>query len=402
MKRSGKMKKITGILTAVIALAMLLTACGSDSEMYTDEVKNGYLGGYLDVTVGEVLEQSIPGGSWDSGETDSGKIIVEYSANIEDVEFAIQFTVTDSDHFHLSAMVIDGMSPESTDEAGTLLESRYASYYGIKYPDRPSSDFVPNEPAANVTEGISAALAEKAKAPVDISEYFAGSSDKLKTSLGLTDEDGLLTNPDMYLMYDEDLGAVDTASVSGRGYSLFGAAPYMTIETALEKVADKFTVVSDKDNYDGTYSVMLIKNDSEDSLIINYDLDWRLTGEISYMKDGLMGYREEAAQAEAAETGASWEDIAGCSFVCPDSGADVFIGMMTDYMQPYIEGIAGDGYTEVYGTLTENSKSKLHYSADNGDFDIIVYNDSIVISNATGSLTVFEGSYEIYSSVKAG
>lgn len=396
------MKKITSILTAVIVAAMLFTACGSDYEKYINEVKDGYLGGCLDVTVGEVFAQSIPGGSWDSGETDEGKIIVEYDADIEDMEITMQFTVTDENHFHLSAMVVDGMSPESMEEAGSLIESRYTSYYGIKYPDKAAFDFLPNEPSANMTNGISAALAEKAKNPVDISAYLKKSSDELKSGLALEDEDGFLKNEDMFILYDDVLAAVDTASVSGRGYSLFGAAPYMPIDTALANVADAFTEVSGEDNYDGTYSVLLIKNGSEDSLIIKYDSEYGLTGEITYMKDGFLGYSEMAAEEELQNT-ASWEEVSGGSFVCRESGADVFIGTETEYMQPYIEGFAGDGYTEVYGTLTVITDSKLSYNSDVGGFNIIVYDaDSIEITDASGNFAAFGGSYERYYSVKAG
>lgn len=392
------MKKTLGFLTALAATFALFTACDSGYEAYIDEVAGGYLGGCLDVTVGEVLEASIPGGSWDSGETDSGKIIVEYSADIEGIEMAMQFTVTDENHFKLSAMVIDGEAPGSTEEAGALIESRYASYYGIKYPDRAAYEFLPNEPSENMTNGISAAYAEKAKNPDDISGCLNKTEEELKSELNLTDEDGLLSNPDMYIMYDDEAGVVDTATVTGRIYSLFGAASYMPIETALANVSDSFTVVTEESNYDGTSSVLLIKNGSEDSLIINYDEQWGIVSEVTYMKDGLLGYSEEAAQPSV-----SWEVASDGSFICYDSGANVFIGIMTDYMEPYIEGLAGDGYTEVYGKLMEVTASKLHYSSDTGEFDVIVYSsDSIEIVNASGSMAAFAGSYEKFNSVKAG
>lgn len=286
------MKKAIGFLTTLVAILALFTACDSGYEAYIDEVTGGYLGGCLDVTVGEVLEASIPGGSWDSGETDSGKIIVEYSADIEGIEMAMQFTVTDENHFNLSAMVIDGEAPESTEEAGALIESRYASYYGIKYPDRAAYDLLPNEPSENMTKGISAAYAEKAKNPEDISGYLNKTEDELKSELNLTDDDGILGNPDMYITYDDEAGVVDTATVTGRIYSLFGAASYMPLETALANVSGSFTVVTEETNYDGTSSVLLIKNGSEDSLIINYDEQWGLVSEVTYMKDGLLGYNE--------------------------------------------------------------------------------------------------------------
>ncbi len=77
--RGIKMKKIIGIIVLLIAM-IGICSCSGQYDKYINEVKNGCLGGCLDTTIAEVFEQTMPKGNWSGGETDEGKIIVEYGA----------------------------------------------------------------------------------------------------------------------------------------------------------------------------------------------------------------------------------------------------------------------------------------------------------------------------------
>lgn len=308
-KGNINMKKFLCVFTLLVA-AIALSSCGAYSE-YIEEVKTGYLGGCLDVIVDEVLSDTLPNGKWDGGETDDGKIIVEYKSKIEDMETAIQFTITDENHFKVSGISVDGVAPETDAEGASLIESRYTQYYGNKYPDKAAIDIMPNEPAANLMQGISAAYAEKAKNPIDLSNYFDKSTDELKTTLGIEEKDGFLMNSEISLMYDDEAKRVDIATISGsRVYSLFGLQTFKTVEDSLNKISDRFEKVSEQDGEENTKSVMLIRNNSEDSLTVTYDTTTNSITEITYTYNGLEGYRaeqerlkkeaEEKAAAEAA------------------------------------------------------------------------------------------------------
>lgn len=310
------MKRILYLLAVIIA-ALGLASCGAYSE-YIEEVKTGYLGGCLDVTVDEVLSDTLPNGKWDGGETDDGKIIVEYKSKVEDIETTIQFTVTDENHFKVSGISIDGITPTTDEEGASLIESRYTQYYGNKYPDKAAIDIMPNEPAANLMQGISAAYAEKAKNPIDLSNYFDKSTDELKTTLGIEEKDGFLMNSEISLMYNAEAKKVDTATIRGsRVYSLFGAQTFKTVEDSLNKISDRFEKVSEQDGAENTKSVMLIRNNSEDSLTVTYDTTTNSITEITYAYNGLEGYRaeqerlkKEAEEKAAAEAAAKAEAAA--------------------------------------------------------------------------------------------
>lgn len=316
------MKKILCLFTLLMSV-LALSSCGAYSE-YIEEVKTGYLGGCLDVTVDEVFSQTIPDGKWDGGETDDGKIIVEYKSKVEDVETAMQFTVIDENHFKVSGISIDGITPTTDEEGASLIDSRYTQYYGNKYPDKAAIDIMPNEPPLNLMNGISAAYAEKAKNPVDLSNYFDKSPDELKTTLGIEEKDGFLMNSEISLMYDDETKKVDTATISGsRIYSLFGVQTFNNAEDALNKISDRFEKVSEQDGAENTKSVMLIRNNSEDSLSITYDVSTSSITEITYVSNGLEGYRaeqerlkkeaEEKAAAEAAAKAKAEADAAAAA-----------------------------------------------------------------------------------------
>lgn len=299
------MKKILCIFTMIIVIAGL-SACSSEYDQYIEEVKTGCLGGCLDVTVDEVFSEIMPEGKWDGGETDDGKIIVEYKSDFADIETTIQLTVIDENHFSVSGISVDGILPQSDEEGASIIEGRYTQYYGSKYPDKAAIDFMPNEPVKNIMDGISAIYAEKARNPIDIANYLDKPEDEIKTALGVEDKDEFLTNSEISLMYDAENSRIDNVIISGsRIYSLFGVQTYQTIDEALNRVSDRFEKVSEQDGMDGTMNVMLIRNNSEDALTVTYDT---LTGsitEVAYMYNGLEGYRAEQErlkkEAEEAE-----------------------------------------------------------------------------------------------------
>ncbi|MCI8403780.1 MAG: hypothetical protein HFE49_02635 [Clostridia bacterium] len=217
------------------------------------------------------------------------------------MEMAIQFTVADENHFKVSGISVDGVAPETDAEGASLIESRYTQYYGNKYPDKAAIDIMPNEPAANLMQGISAAYAEKAKNPIDLSNYFDKSTDELKTILGIEEKDGFLMNSEISLMYDAEAKKVDTATISGsRVYSLFGVQTFKTVEDSLNKISDRFERVSE-----------------QDSLTVTYDITTNSITEITYTYNGLEGYRaeqerlkKEAEEKAAAEAAAKAEAAA--------------------------------------------------------------------------------------------
>ena len=303
------MKKIL-CLFATFIVAIGLTSCGTYGK-YIEEIKTGYIGGCLDVTIDEVFSQTIPNGKWDSKEMDDGKIIVEYKSKAEDNEASIQFIVTDENHFNISSVIIDGAIQTTDEESVSLIESRYIQYYGNKYPNKAAADCMPKEPKTNLLNGISAAEAERAKNPIDIVNYLDKTNEEVKNALSIEETEEVLKKSEISIKYNTENSRIDTAIVSGsRVYSLFGVQTYQTLETALGKIADRFEKTSEQDNGDGTSTVTLIRNNSEDSMTIKYDTATASVTEITYTYNGLEGYRaeqerlkkeaEEKAAAEAA------------------------------------------------------------------------------------------------------
>ena len=288
------MKKFITGLSLIVLIAISLTACSSEYDKYIEEVKTGYLGGCLDVTVDEVFSQTLPDGKWDSGETDSGKIIVEYKSSVENIETAIQFTITDENHFSVSGISADGITPETDEEGALYIDSRYIQYYGIQYPDKAAIDFMPNEPTTNLMQGISAAYAEKAKNPIDISNYFEKPKDDIISDCGLMESGGIYKNNEFSILYDDEEAKVFSANlINSRIYSLFGVQTYKDVEESLNKISDRFEKISEQEGTDNAYSIMLKRNNSSDSLIISYDMTTNSVKEITYMYDGLSDYEAD-------------------------------------------------------------------------------------------------------------
>jgi len=101
------MKK-KGILIVILIIgSILLAAAFTGGSPEIDTVRNGYLGTYTDFTVEELLNGHYTAlgygdAEWTSGETNSGKTIVE--ARFSD-DIAIQFTMLNDSCFRVSAYV---------------------------------------------------------------------------------------------------------------------------------------------------------------------------------------------------------------------------------------------------------------------------------------------------------
>lgn len=128
--RYHKKKKSAGLrigklLVAIVLIAVAVVACSSlfsgqtDSEEvnYISLVQNGYLGEYTDITVKEILDSHYgmlyENEEWDSGETDSGSIIVQaryYDEGMEEDATTIQFTMLNEECFKITAFV-DPLNP---------------------------------------------------------------------------------------------------------------------------------------------------------------------------------------------------------------------------------------------------------------------------------------------------
>lgn len=402
-----------------MTVILSFTACNSEYDKYMTEVKTGYLGGCLDATVDEVFSQSMPNGKWDGGETDSGKMIVEYQGELSGSEVRIQFTVENENQFKVSSIKGDNVQPQNAAEAAAIIESRYVQYYSYKYPSKAAADMMPNEPTENLLNGISAAYAEKAKNPIDIANYLDKTQNEIQTAFNLKDDGaGTFSNSEISLMYGDS--KVDNVTVKGsRIYSLFGLQTYQSIDTVSGKIGDRFEKISEEEKQDGTKSVAFIRNNSEDSLIVTYSAATSCVTELTYISNGMAGYRAEQerlkkeaeekaaaeaaakAKAEATARKTSWKTITGSSFTCSDCQGDIFIGITTEDMQPYIEGTANGGMFSIYGSLAIISNSKLHYSGDEGSFDIIIKDENTIVIE-TNSLRAFAGTYKKYSWIQAG
>ena len=121
------------VLVAIFAFSLLFSEqTDSEEKNYTSLVQNGYLGEYTDITVKEILD-SFYGmlyehEEWDSGETDSGSIIVQaryYDEDMEDNATTIQFTMLNEECFKITAFV-DPLTP--VEKATDLLAAMNYNY----------------------------------------------------------------------------------------------------------------------------------------------------------------------------------------------------------------------------------------------------------------------------------
>ena len=295
------MKRILYFIALSVCIVLCVCGCSSKYTQYIEEVKNGYLGGCLDVTVDEVLSQSMPKGKWDGGETDEGKIIVEYRGILTGSETRIQFTVTDEHHFKVSAMKGDTVQPKTAADAAAVIKSRYIQYYSNKYPDKTVADMLPKEANENLLNGISSAYAEKAKNPIDIADYLDKTPNEVKTALNLTeDEDGTLSNSEIFIMYDENQ-KMDTVSINNsRIYSLLGLQTYQSFDGVSEKIGDRFEKISEREEQDSK-SAVFVRNNSSDSLMVRYDTERGYIAELTYICDGAADYRAEQERMRQEE-----------------------------------------------------------------------------------------------------
>lgn len=305
--RGIEMKKIIGIFVLLITM-IGVCSCSGHYDKYINEVKTGCLGGCFDTTIAEVFDQTMPKGNWSGGETDEGKIIVEYGAEPETGKIQIQFTVEDDNNFKISAIRGDSVRPQSAAEAGTFMRNIFVQYYSSKYPDKAGQKLMPNEPDENLLTGISSVYAEKAKNPSDIANQLDKSKDSIKTALNISDSEDGLEDTGLAIMFNEDDSAIDSVEISNsRIYTLFGVQTYQAYEGTEEKLADRFVIASERDNPDGTHLAAFIRNNSEDSLVITYDSAIGYIKDVQYIRNGFEGYRaeQEKIKKEAEEKAAA-------------------------------------------------------------------------------------------------
>jgi len=234
------------------------------------------------------------GGKWNGGETDSGEIIVEYSAKLDNNDLKIQFTVENENIFKVSSIKGVNIQTDTAEDIANVIQSRYVQYYSLKNPGKPADDLMPKEPITNLLKGISSAYAEKAKSPIDIANYINKSEEEIKTSLSLEEKERELKNSEVSIVYDSKNQKIDTVLLNNsRFYSLFGIQTIQSIDEAKNGISDRFEYVKEKENEDGTKEFSFIRNGSEDSLVIKYDTHINYIITIKYTSNGLEGYRAE-------------------------------------------------------------------------------------------------------------
>lgn len=128
---------ILGVAVILVAFFAFNFVFGGSPERDAaiETVKNGYLGGYTDVTVEELMAYALGGMSdseviWDGGWTDDDEMIVEvrseYSGGKSTV---IQFKMLSEDTFKFSAMKDPALGTVSVADAIEVLNMFYYTYY---------------------------------------------------------------------------------------------------------------------------------------------------------------------------------------------------------------------------------------------------------------------------------
>lgn len=367
------MKKI-GLFIISTLLCALLCSCSSDYDKYIDEVKTGYLGGCFDDTISEVFEQTMPKGKWDGGETDDGKIIVEYKMESENDKVQIQFTIEDDNNFNVSAIKGDSVHPKNAAEAGEILYDMFAQYYFSKYPDLEIEEVIPPEPVENLLRGISKEYMQKAKNPIDMANYLNDSKDAVKSAVPVNDSDDGLNDTGLFIMFNEDDSAIDSVQIdNSRIYSLFGIQPYQSFDEATEKISDRFVEVLERENQDNTTSVSFIRDNSEDSFVIGYDNGSGCITDLCYIRNGLEGYRaeQERLKQETEEKAAAEAKVKQEAANYVNSAAEAEQYVKAYYLrQMNIED--PEGYLDRYTTFTARDRGVYYEvcASFNGNFDV--------------------------------
>ena len=83
-------------------------------------------------------------------------------------------------------------------------------------------------------------------------------------------------------------------------------------------------------------------------------------------------------------------------FSCAECGGDLFIGVTTSNMQPYIEGSAYDDAFYINGALDIVDDSTLRYVSEDGEFDIIIQDGNTFVIE-TNTMRAFAGTYIKYN-----
>lgn len=133
------MKKFIHTAVTLTILLFILTSCSGEDSV--SMVQQGYLGEYTDMTVQEILDghygmmyESI---TWDGGETDDGKEIVQvkYEDSIFETDdtVTIQFTVYDNNIFKVTAFVDPSEEIEKSSDLQAVFNYMYLEQFLAKH-----------------------------------------------------------------------------------------------------------------------------------------------------------------------------------------------------------------------------------------------------------------------------
>lgn len=136
------MKKIQISILSFFTVLVIFMFAGCDSTDYVSIVQNGYLAEYTDMTVKEFLsghyKKDYDKETWDGGETDEGKEIVEarFSSTSGDKEDAVmQFEMLDEERFKIAAFVDPAKPRKDAAERLVTFNTMYIEQYANTHPE---------------------------------------------------------------------------------------------------------------------------------------------------------------------------------------------------------------------------------------------------------------------------
>ncbi len=130
-KTSLCMSMVLAMAAITSGLTLGVQADFADVIDAVDDVRNGYLGTYDAVTIAEVLEYSLPGGTWDGEEDGYGVITVEYETDAVEIEFSVTLG---EETFTVSNLEKDGNEGLGVYAIKDYLDGLYALYVE-EYPE---------------------------------------------------------------------------------------------------------------------------------------------------------------------------------------------------------------------------------------------------------------------------
>lgn len=144
-KKKRRLIWVLGIVVGIIIVAAVGSGSGgTGTQKNIDLVKNGYLGDYTAVTVGEVLSVLTQGeGKWVEGTAEDGTKVVEHQLLIDreeagdffteeelsEAEIRIQFEVQKDGSFSVGGVQVPGIDTTYQSEVAKLFNQIYYGYY---------------------------------------------------------------------------------------------------------------------------------------------------------------------------------------------------------------------------------------------------------------------------------